>query len=69
MHKFKSGLLSLVILCVCIAPLGFAATKKVTKAPKKTTAAKVAPAKKKGKTTRSCGETEKQPESALKTEG
>ena len=50
MHKFKSGLLSLVILCVCIAPLGFAATKKVGKAPKKATAAKVAPAKKKGKT-------------------
>lgn len=46
MHKFKSGLLSLVILCVCTAPLGFAATKKVSKAPKKTTAGKVAPAKK-----------------------
>lgn len=46
MHKFKSGLLSLVILCVCTAPLGFAATKKVSKAPKKTTASKVAPAKK-----------------------
>lgn len=49
MHKFKSGLLSLVILCVCIAPLGFAATKKVNKTPKKTTAAKVAPARSKGK--------------------
>ena len=46
MHKFKSGLLSLVILCVCTAPLGFAATKKVSKAPKKTTAGKVAPARK-----------------------
>lgn len=46
MHKFKSGLLSLVILCVCTAPLGFAATKKVSKAPKKTTAGKVVPAKK-----------------------
>ena len=50
MHKFKSGLLSLVILCVCTAPLGFAATKKVNKTPKKTTTAKVAPARKKGKT-------------------
>ena len=49
MHKFKSGLLSLVILCVCTAPLGFAATKKVNKTPKKTTTAKVAPARKKGK--------------------
>lgn len=49
MHKIKSGLLSLVILCVCIAPLGFAATKKVDKAPKKTPAAKAAPAGKKGK--------------------
>lgn len=50
MHKIKSGLLSLVILCVCTAPLGFAATKKVSKTPKKTTAAKVAPATQKGKT-------------------
>ena len=33
----------------CTAPLGFAATKKVNKTPKKTTTAKVAPARKKGK--------------------
>lgn len=51
MHKIKSGLLSLVILCVCIAPLGFAATKKVNKTPKKTTSAKVTPARTKGKAT------------------
>lgn len=49
MHKIKSGLLSLVIFCVCIAPLGFAAAKKVTRAPKKTAATKVAPARTKGK--------------------
>ena len=51
MHKIKSGLLSLVILCICIAPLGFAAAKKVNKTPKKAASVRIAPAQKKGKAT------------------